>query len=116
MTEAHARTLALALPEAASHAHFDREAFRAGKGRVFMTLGRGSANLKLVPDQAAMLIEAEPQVFVSLGGWTRQGYVGVKLDAIDRDRFEVLLRMAWRHAAPKRLAATLVDPDANASD
>ena len=107
MTEEEAQSLALSLPEAAAHRHFDRTAFRAGKGRIFATLGGGTANLKLVPEQAAMLIEVEPHLFLSLGGWTRQGYVGVKLDAIDRDRFELLLRMAWRHAAPKKLAALL---------
>ena len=109
MTEDDARALALALPETSAHAHFEREAFRAGKGRIFITLGQGTANLKLVPEQAAMLIEAEPEVFVSLGGWTRQGYVGVRLAAVDPDRFEVLLRMAWRHAAPKKLSATSGD-------
>ena len=107
MTEEEVRSLALSLPEAALHPHFNRTAFRAGKGKIFATLGGGTANLKLVPEQAAMLIEVEPHLFLSLGGWTRQGYVGVKLDAIDRDRFELLLRMAWRHAAPKKLAATL---------
>lgn len=109
MTEAEARTLALALPGATTNPHFDREAFRAGKGKIFMTLGSGTANLKLVPEQAAMLIDAEPHIFVPLGSWTRQGYVGVKIDAIDRDRFEVLLRMAWRSAAPKKLGAMLPD-------
>lgn len=116
MTEAEARELALTLPEATAHPHFDREAFRAGKGRIFATLGQGTANLKLVPEQAAMLIESEPDLFVALGGWTRQGYVGVRLGAIDRDRFEVLLRMAWRQAAPRRLAAMLAEEGESASD
>lgn len=107
MTEEQVRSLALSLPEAAAHRHFDRTAFRAGKGKIFATLRGGTANLKLVPEQAALLIEAEPDHFLPLGGWTRQGYVGVKLDSIDRDRFELLLRMAWRHAAPRKLAALL---------
>ena len=105
MTEDEVRTLALGLPGVAEYPHFNRQAF---KGRVtFVTLGGGTANLKLVPEQAAMLIEAEPETFLSLGGWTRQGYVGVRLADIDRDRFEVLLRTAWRSAVPKKLAAML---------
>ena len=97
----------LALPEVAEHAHFDRAAFRAGKGPIFATLGGGTVNLKLVPEQAAMLIEAEPGTFLRLGNWTKQGYVGVRLDAIDRNRLEMLLRDAWRGAAPKKLLAAL---------
>lgn len=93
------RALALALPGVAEYPHFDRAAFKA---RVtFATLGGGTVNLKLVPEQAAMLIEAEPETFLSLGGWTRQGYVGVRLDWIDDTRLELLLRDAWRNGAPR---------------
>lgn len=99
MTEDEVRTLALALPGVAEHPHFDRAAFKARV--IFATLGGGTVNLKLVPEQAAMLIEAEPDTFRSLGGWTRQGYLGVVLDRIDATRLELLLRDAWRNGAPK---------------
>ena len=99
MTEAQVRALALALPGVVERPHFDRAAFKARI--IFATLGNGTVNLKLVPEQAAMLIEAEPDTFRSLGGWTRQGYVGVRLDRIDEVRLELLLRDAWRGAAPK---------------
>ena len=108
MTEAEVRAFALALPEAEEKPHFERAAFRVRGGRIFATLGGGIVNLKLVPEQAMMLIEAEPETFLSLGGWTRRGHVGVRLDAIDADRFEMLLRDAWRNAAPKRLLSALV--------
>jgi len=99
------RTLALGLPDVTEHAHFDRTAFKARI--IFATLGGGTVNLKLLPEQAAMLIEAEPDTFRSLGGWTRQGYVGVMLDRIDATRLQMLLRDAWRNGAPK--GATLPD-------
>jgi len=99
VTEAEARALALALPGVEARPHFDRLAFRARV--IFATLGQGTINLKLVPEQAAMLIEAEPGTFLSLGGWTRQGYVGVRLDRIDDTQMEMLLRDAWRNGAPK---------------
>lgn len=98
-TESDVRRLALALPRVSEHPHFDRTAFKARI--IFATTGGGTVNLKLVPEQATMLIEAEPERFRSLGGWTRQGYVGVVLDRIDLDRLEMLLRDAWRGAAPK---------------
>ena len=103
--EADVRALALGLPGVAEHPHFDRAAFKARV--IFATLGGGTVNLKLVPEQAAMPIEAEPDSFRSLGGWTRQGYVGVVLDRIGLDRLEMLLRDAWRNGAPK--GATLPD-------
>ena len=102
VTEDRVRTLALALPGVAEHPHFDRAAFKARI--IFATLGAGTVNLKLVPEQAAMLIEAEPATFLSLGGWTRQGYVGVRLDRIDAELIEMLLRDAWRNGAPKGAA------------
>jgi len=98
-TDADVRRIARALPKVTEAPHFDRVAFKA---RItFATLGGGTANLKLVPEQAAMLIEAEPDTFLPLGGWTRQGYVGVALDRIDENRLEMLMRDAWRRAAPK---------------
>lgn len=98
-SEADVRRIAGELPGVSEAPHFDRVAFKARV--IFVTLGGGTANLKLVPEQAAMLIEAEPGTFHALGGWTRQGYVGVKLSAIDADRLEMLMRDAWRKAAPK---------------
>jgi len=105
VTEADVRALALALPGVTERPHFNRAAFKARV--IFATLGNGTVNLKLVPEQAAMLIEAEPDTFLSLGGWTRQGYVGVRLDRIDATRLDMLLRDAWRNGAPK--GATLPD-------
>jgi hypothetical protein len=98
-SEDDVRRIATALPGVSEHAHVDRQAFRARV--IFATLGGGTVNLKLVPEQTAMLIEAEPDTFLPLGGWTRQGYVGVRLDRIDDTRLEMLLRDAWRNGAPR---------------
>lgn len=99
VTDDSVRALALSLPRATEHPHFNRTAFKART--IFATLGGGTVNLMLVPEQAAMLIEAEPETFLHLGGWTRSGAVGVRLDRIDVDRLELLMRDAWRKAAPK---------------
>jgi hypothetical protein len=99
VTEADVRALALSLPQATEHPHFDRAAFKART--IFATLGGGTVNFMLVPEQAAMLLEADPETFVHLGGWTKHGAVGARLDRIDADRLEMLLRDAWRKAAPK---------------
>ena len=99
VTEDDVRGLALVLTGVTEHPLFNRAAFKARV--IFATLGGGTVNLKLVPEQAAMLIDAEPETFIALGGWTRQGFVGVRLDRIDDTRLELLLRDAWRHGAPK---------------
>lgn len=99
VTDDDVRALALSLPQATEHAHFNRTAFKART--IFATLGGGTVNLMLVPEQAAMLLEADPETFVHLGGWTKQGAVGARLDRIDPDRLEMLMRDAWRKAAPK---------------
>lgn len=93
------RAIALALPGVEERPHSGRRAFRARK--IFATLGDGTINLLLLPDQATMLIEADPTLFMSLGGWTKLGWTGVRLDRTERDQVEMLLRDAWRLAAPK---------------
>ena len=93
------RAIALALPGVEERPHAGRTAFRARK--IFATVGDGTANLLLVPEQAVMLIDTEPELFLPLSGWTRHGWTGVRLDHVDGDRLEMLLRDAWRLAAPK---------------
>ena len=106
-TAAEARQIALALPEAVEEPHFDRTSFRL-KGKIFATLPPGGALMvvKLLPEHAALLLDAEPDAFEA-NGWTKQGWLGVRLAAHDPDRIELLLRTAWRNVAPKRLAAML---------
>ena len=63
MTRDEALSLALGLPEAAAHPHFDRTAVRAGKGRIFATFGAGGdMNVKLGPDEQALFVDLVAEV------------------------------------------------------
>lgn len=97
--ENEVRAIALALPRVEERPHAGRTGFRARK--IFATVGGDTVSLLLLPEQAEMLIDAEPGLFLPLGGWTRHGWTGVRLDSVDHDRLELLLRDAWRLAAPK---------------
>lgn len=99
---------ALALPEASAKPHFKRTAIRAGKGKIFATLGDGVLVLMLEVDHAATLLEAEPEICVT-NGWTKYGSIGLRHDLAPDAMIETLLRTAWRRAAPPKLAATLAD-------
>ncbi|WP_439572916.1 MmcQ/YjbR family DNA-binding protein [Phreatobacter sp.] len=107
MTRDEALSLALGLPEAASHPHFDRTAVKAGKGRIFATFGTGGdMNVKLGPDEQALFVESGGgAVRPVAGGWGRQGWTRVELSAADRALVLSILNAAWRGAAPPKLLA-----------
>jgi hypothetical protein len=100
------RRIALSLPEAVEGAHGGHPDFRVGK-KVFASLGYpdvGSGMVKLAPEQQAVLVAAEPKVFVPVpGGWGRNGSTLVRLAAADAVTLESALAMAWRNVAPKAL-------------
>jgi hypothetical protein len=105
MTEAAARRLALSFPESEEKPHFDRAAFKvAGKrGRIFCTLGDGTLNLKVEPRaRVYQLLKDRPDVFLDLGGWTRMGFVGIKLSKVKAPELRALVTDAWKRVAPKR--------------
>ncbi len=108
MTEAQAMAAALALPEASAAPHFAGTAIRAGKGKIFATLGDGILVVMLEPDHAATLLEAEPQIAVA-NGWTKYGSIGLRHDRAPDAMIEALLRTSWRRAAPKKLLSALPD-------
>jgi hypothetical protein len=107
MTRDDTLALALALPEAADHPHFDRTAVKAGKGRIFATFGRtGDMNVKLTPDEQALFTQSAPEAVAPIsGGWGRQGWTQVALDKADEPLVRSVLTAAWRGAAPKKLLA-----------
>ncbi len=107
MNRDQALALALALPAAADHPHFDRVAVKAGKGRIFATFGRaGDMNVKLTPDEQALFAESAPGAFAPIaGGWGRQGWTRVDLAGADEPLVRSVLNAAWRGAAPKTLLA-----------
>ena len=100
------RLTALALPEAVEGAHQGHADFRVGK-RIFATLGYPDQDwgmVKLSPDQQAVLVEAEPDIFRPVpGGWGKQGSTNVRLEAADQATLKSALTLAWTNVAPKSL-------------
>jgi hypothetical protein len=106
MSASNFRRIALSLPDAFEGAHQGHADFRVGK-RVFATLGypdKAWGMVKLTPEQQAMLVEAEPEVFRPVpGGWGRSGSTHVRLARADAATLRSALSMAWRNVAPKSL-------------
>jgi hypothetical protein len=106
MTADEFRGLALSLPEAVESAHMGHPDFRV-RGKIFATLhgsGEGSAMVKLTPEQQALFVRSEPEVFAPVkGGWGRRGATNVLLPSAGADSVRQALLVAWQNTAPKRL-------------
>lgn len=101
MTPARFRKLALALEGVTEVPHMDRAAFRT-KRKIFATMKGGGVNLLVEPEeQREALVAAFPDVFASLGGWSRLGWLAVTLSAASDDLLMPLLADAHRGALPK---------------
>jgi hypothetical protein len=98
------RRIALSLPEVVEGSHQGHADFRIGK-RIFATLGYPDEDwgmVKLTPEQQAMLVEAEPEIFRPVpGGWGRHGNTNVRLAKADPTTLRSALTMAWKNLAPK---------------
>ncbi len=106
MTADDFRKLALDLPEVVESAHMNHPDFRV-RNRIFATLWPDESRgmVKLTPQQQAMFVRAEPNVFMPVkGGWGRRGATNVKLESADPTTVRVALVAAWRNVAPKTLA------------
>lgn len=107
MTVDDFRSLALSLPDATEGAHMGHPDFRV-RGKIFATLAyqdKGLGMVKLRPDQQAVLVQAEPAVYMPVkGGWGRKGATNVILDAATSASVRDALEMAWCNVAPKTLA------------
>ncbi len=105
MTADDFRKLALDLPEAAESTHMNHPDFRV-RNKVFATLWPAESwgMVKLTPEQQAMFVQAEPNVFMPVkGGWGRKGATHVKLEFADPITVRDALVTAWRNVAPKTL-------------
>ncbi len=115
MTPAAFRKLALSMPGAAELPHFQRMSFRVGK-RIFatMTLDGTEAMVPVRPlTRCFQLLEANPRLFFSYGGWTdRFGSLGVHLPKADAKSLAGLVRDAWERVAPRPKAAVRRKPSA----
>ena len=98
----HIRTFALSLPEAHEEGHWGKPSFRVRK-RIFASVGDepGVLILKIPVDDQEVLLEAAPDAFVT-NAWSKQGWLGARLDVIEQGFLEELLEEAWRRIAPKR--------------
>lgn len=109
MTDDDIRTLALSLPEAQEHPHFDSPSFRV-RGKIFVTLpnskaGRAMVVLKLPVLVKESLRETDPDAVVSLGNWDKGGWTQLDIGRMDDAKLADLIGLAWRGVTPKTLIA-----------
>ncbi|WP_375787699.1 MmcQ/YjbR family DNA-binding protein [Bradyrhizobium sp. Pha-3] len=98
------RNIALSLPEVVEGAHHGTADFRVGS-RIFATLGYPDKDwgmVKLTPEQQAMVVGAEPEIFRPVpGGWGKNGSTNVRLAKADQVALRSALTMAWDNIAAK---------------
>ena len=99
MTPSDFRRIALSLEGAEESSHMGSPDFRVG-GRIFATLAaqaQGYGNLMLTPEQQAMFVAEEPDIFIPIhGGWGRNGATHLKLSAANEDLVYGALQTAWK--------------------
>jgi hypothetical protein len=113
------RRLALALPQAYEDLHRRRPAFRlqtrifamlgvAGNRSLFTSLGWDNvAVVKLDREDQLNMAAAHPETIQPTEAYGHHGWTYLRLDAMDEPALAMVLRLAWIHVAPKRLARTL---------
>jgi hypothetical protein len=105
VTAAQFRKLAMAFPEVEEKSHFEQPDFRV-RNKIFAGLSRDheEANLKLTPELQAMVLSAEPDVFVpAAGAWGRSGWTLIVLKKAELPGLRELLAESYRLVAPKSL-------------
>jgi hypothetical protein len=103
LTPAHARELALALPQTSEAPHFDRLAFRTPR-KIFATLSASAGDLNLMfnPDLRDFYCEQAPHAFAPVpGGWGLRGATRCDLQKVDEPTLASALKAAHELAAPK---------------
>jgi len=95
-TAADVKRIAMGLEGTISAPHFDRTAFRVN--RIYATVGGGTLNLKLSPDEQDFKVMMAPDLYAPISGaWGRQGWTTLSLPAAPIAELEAALRMAWEH-------------------
>lgn len=108
ITPAQFRKLALSLPEVEEKSHFEQPDFRV-RNKIFAGLSQdeGRGTLKLTPELQAMVMSAEPDVFLpAAGAWGRKGWTRIVLANAELPGLRELLTEAYRLVAPKSLIRT----------
>ena len=107
MTRDDISHMALALPEAEEAGHHGIPSFRVA-GKIFSTihLDHPRMMVKLAPEDQHNLTEAHPGVVEPVPGyWGRKGSTFVFFERANEALIKLVLDLAWRNVAPKRLAA-----------
>lgn len=102
MTEEEYRSLALSMPEAVEGAHMRHADFRV-RTKIFATLWPDGVTgvLKLSPEQQALLVEAQDDIFrPAKGAWGAKGMTEVRFDRLSASALQAPMRMAWENTAP----------------
>ncbi|MGV9264318.1 MmcQ/YjbR family DNA-binding protein [Kitasatospora sp. NPDC003701] len=98
------RAMALALPEAVQQPTWEIETLRVRTKIFAMGSPDGtSVSVKASHEDQTELLAGAPEVFSYPQYVGRHGWVGVRLDLVDREELRELLTEAWRRTAPKRM-------------
>lgn len=114
LTRDDLRRIALALPEAYEDLHRGKPAFRVNQkifamlsqpgGQGFMGLDAAEvAVLKLEREDQLNMAAAHPGAVTPTETYGHHGWTYVRLPMIDEPALDLLVRLAWRQVAPKRL-------------
>ena len=98
-----ASALALGMPGAEQKEHFGNVDFRV-RNKVFASFpSPDMITLKLDPEQARILVEADPETYaLHPGVWGQRGWIRVTLSRIAADDLADLIHESWSRVAPKR--------------
>ncbi len=100
------RKIALSFEEAIEMPHFEKASFRVNK-KIFATLDEkaGTAVVKLTEiDQSVFCGYDHSVMYPVNGGWGKQGWTVIKLNAASRELVSDALTTAFCNVAPQRLS------------
>jgi phosphoribosylglycinamide formyltransferase-1 len=111
------RDLALALPQADEVTSHGMPCFGIEKGKKFAYFTQdhhGDGIIALIvktsaPEEQAMLIDSDPDLFYRPAYFGPSGWVGIRLDGgeVDWDHIAERLERSWRTVAPRKLTALM---------
>jgi hypothetical protein len=105
VSRAEVREMALALPQAVEMDHRRAPSYRVN-GRIFCMIRPDEpfVVLKLDRDDQLNMFEGYPDAITPAQHYAHHGWTRLWLEPATADLARTLLRLAWTHVAPKRLA------------
>lgn len=102
VTPSRFRAICLSLEGTTETPHFDRAAFRVARIYATLKVEDKTANLKLEPDEQALMCKLHPGAIVPVaGGWGEQGWTTVHLGKVAEPVLSQLAKSAWSGAQPR---------------